>query len=190
MSSTNFSLPIVLVIGASGETGRKVVNKLVSKGISVRILYRSKPLGILGIEEYQGDVRDMNSLSNAFIGVHTIISCLGNRSYFGKNGMYEVDVLGTSNIVALAKKNQVKHFILMSAFGIDRSSIFLKLFSLLLNNYFFYKEQAEKLVKNSGVPFTIVRPHELRNVPPPKFTLIESGKSTWPAINCKPRHSS
>ena len=37
----------------------------------------------------------------------------------------------------------------MSAFGIDRSSIFINIFSLLLNNYFKHKEQVEKLVKDS-----------------------------------------
>lgn len=156
---------IVFVAGATGEIGRRLVVRLVKRGYKVRILYRSNPVDIPGVEQYKGDVRDSDSIKKAVEGVHTIISCLGTRKYFGKDGILEVDVHGTEKLVSEAKSSGVKHFVLLSGFGLDRKSIFLSIFSIILNRYYFHKALAENAVLESGVPFTIVRPGQFSNSP-------------------------
>lgn len=61
---------------------------------------------------------------------------------------------------------------LLSAFGVDRRSAFLALFSRFLGDYIVHKAAAEQVVRASGLPWTIVRPVELRNRPPRHGPLI------------------
>src|SRR5690606_3098408 len=130
---------------------------------TVRACHRSEHAFPDGVEPVRADVREPDSLVAACDGAHTVVSCLGNRRYFGRGGMHSVDVIGTRNLVRAAESAGVKHLILLSAFGLDRRSIFLSMFSGLLNRYFHHKQLVEDAVRASTIPFTVVRPHELRN---------------------------
>ncbi|MCS6946060.1 MAG: NAD(P)H-binding protein, partial [Steroidobacteraceae bacterium] len=71
----------VLVAGASGRTGRLVVNELVKRGYRVRALVRSadKARGLFdpSVEITVGDVRDIDSLRPAMRGARYVISTVG-----------------------------------------------------------------------------------------------------------------
>ena len=157
----------VLVAGGTGETGLRVVERLIERGHCVRVLSRCavRAHDVLprGVEVYEGDVRQPSSLTGLQAGVDVAIVATGSRSYYGTNGGQAVDALGTKHLVeALAR---VQQLVLLSAFGLDRHSVFLSTFSLALNHYFHWKREAERAVRESGVPYTIVRPVELRNRP-------------------------
>jgi len=159
----------VLILGATGETGRLVVPR-VGRAHEVRVLSRSadRARERLGseVEVIEGDVRDRESLAGVADGVDAVISAVGTRTYFGANGGAMVDAAGARNVAAEAARAGVGQLVLLSAFGLDRRSVFLSAFSLALNRYFHWKAEAERAVRESGVPYTIVRPVELRNRAP------------------------
>ena len=158
----------VLVVGATGETGKRVVARLRPTEASIRVLSRSaaRARARLGedIECHEGDVRDPVSLQGIADGVDTVICTLGTRSFMGSNGTHAVDSVGTGNLVRALSKSS-PHVVLLTAFGLDRRSIFLDAFSLALNQYFRWKADAESALRASGLRYTIVRPVELRNRP-------------------------
>lgn len=161
----------VLIAGATGETGRRLVGLLRRRGEhDLRVLSRSasRAVEVLGgdVEVHEGDVRRAETLRGAMRGVDVVVCTTGSRTYFGRNGGSAVDALGTSNLAAEAASDSVSQFVLLSAFGLERRSVFLSLFSLALNRYFHWKAAAERAVRESGVPYTILRPVELRNRPP------------------------
>jgi uncharacterized protein YbjT (DUF2867 family) len=154
----------VLVVGASGATGRRVVGELRNKGHTVRTLVRrSSALLTTDVETHIGDVRDPSSLEGAARGVDACISALGTRRYYGSNGGRAVDAEGTRNLIGALVRARVYHVLLVSAFGLDRSSPFLTLFSGVFAGYYRWKEQAELAVRESGLAYTVVRPVELAN---------------------------
>jgi uncharacterized protein YbjT (DUF2867 family) len=166
----------ILVAGATGRTGRLVVGKLQADGHRVRILARDEATArtILGrdVEIRAADVRDASSLRGSGRGVDGAICTLGTRSYFGSNGGAAVDAIGTRNLVEVLAAEGVPHIVHMSAFGLDRRSIALRIFSSVLAGYFRHKAAAEHAVRSSGIAWTIVRPVELRDRPPRSPPLL------------------
>lgn len=164
----------MLILGATGETGRLVTKRL--RGAhAVRVLSRSaaRARERLGdVEVFEGDVREPESLAGVADGIDVLVSTVGTRTYFGSNGGAMVDAAGARNVADEAARAGVGQFVLLSAFGIDRRSPFLEAFSLVLNRYFHWKAAAEGAVRESGVPYTIVRPVELRNRAPRGPTLL------------------
>lgn len=76
--------PEVLVVGATGETGRIIVRKLVLRGFRVRVLVRdlySRTLDTLGtgVSFVKGDLRDADSLLDAVTGVDKIVCAVNAR---------------------------------------------------------------------------------------------------------------
>lgn len=171
--SGDFALPYrgpmarVLIAGATGETGRRLVGLLQGGAHELRVLSRNadRARARLGsdVDVHEGDIRRSETLAGVARGVDVVVSTVGSRTYFGKNGGSAVDALGMRNLTAEVAGSSVQQFILLSAFGLDRRSIFLSAFSLLLNRYFHWKAEAERAVREAGVPYTIVRPVELRN---------------------------
>ncbi len=158
----------VLVVGATGKTGHRVVARLLEAGRTVRVLSRSEERAAqLGpVQVHAGDLRDPGSLSGMAAGVSAVVGCAGSRTYFGSNGGPELDAKGTKNLVEAIGREGRPHLVFLSAFGLDRRSIFLSIFSAMLNRYFRWKAVAEAAVRDSGLPYTIVRPVELRDRPP------------------------
>ncbi|OSX80709.1 hypothetical protein BU14_0033s0053 [Porphyra umbilicalis] len=76
--------PEVLVVGATGETGRIIVRKLVLRGFRVRVLVRdlfTKTLDTLGtgVSFVKGDLRDADTLLDAVSGVDKIVCAINAR---------------------------------------------------------------------------------------------------------------
>lgn len=166
----------VLVAGATGETGRRVVAALRARGDAVRALARdaARARAVLGddVEVHVGDVRDAASLVGAARDVAGAINCVGTRTYFGANGGAAVDALGAAHLAAALAADGVPHLVHLSAFGLDRRSVWLSAFSAALGDYFRHKAAAEAAVRASGAPWTIVRPVELRNRLPHGVPLL------------------
>ena len=69
----------VLVLGATGATGRLIVSKAVEQGYQVVALVRSKAkaIDLAGAELVEGDARDVAALTRAIAGCDAVISSLG-----------------------------------------------------------------------------------------------------------------
>jgi len=164
----------VVVAGGTGQTGRRVVDLLRRRGDTVRVLSRrpERARQSLGdpIEIHEGDVRDVSSLRGLARDASLAIVATGTRSYYGANGGAAVDAEGNRNLVEAL--STVEHIVFLSAFGLDRKSIFLSAFSAALNGYFRWKAEAEMAFRQGAVPLTIVRPVELRNRAPRSPALL------------------
>jgi uncharacterized protein YbjT (DUF2867 family) len=151
------------VAGATGETGRRIVEELIKRNIPVRALVRDidKARSILpsAAELVQGDVLQPAELAAA-IGDSTVLLCAtGAKPGFDPTGPYKVDFEGTKNLVDVAKAKGIEHFVLVSSLCTSQFFHPLNLFWLIL----VWKKQAEEYIQKSGLTYTIVRPGGLKN---------------------------
>jgi uncharacterized protein YbjT (DUF2867 family) len=151
------------VAGATGETGRRIVQELISRNIPVRALVRDleKARGILpqSAELVVGDVLQPASL-NAALGDSTVVLCAtGSKPGFDPTAPYKVDYEGTKNLVDAAIAKGIEQMVLVSSIGAAQLFHPLNLFWLIL----VWKKQAEEYIQKSGLTYTIVRPGGLKN---------------------------
>jgi uncharacterized protein YbjT (DUF2867 family) len=131
--------PQILVTGGTGVLGRRVVERLGSKGIGARVYSRSGRPGTM-----RGDLRTGVGLKPAVEGVDTIIHCAS--SPFRK--ARQVDVEGTERLLEAAAEAGVSHVAYISIVGIDRAQSY---------PYYRVKLETERVVEASPIPYTILR---------------------------------
>jgi uncharacterized protein YbjT (DUF2867 family) len=152
-----------LVAGATGQTGRRIVEQLLDKDIAVRALVRdrAKAQTLLPsqVELVMGDVLEPSTLDAALSDCQVILSATGAAPSFDPTGPYRVDYEGNKNLVDAAKRAQVEQLVMVSSLCVSKLFHPLNLFWGVL----YWKQQAEDYLKNSGVPYTIVRPGGLKN---------------------------
>jgi uncharacterized protein YbjT (DUF2867 family) len=151
------------VAGATGETGRRIVQELIAKNIPVRALVRDaeKAIAILpsDVELVVGNVLTPESLTTA-LGDSTVLLCAtGAKPGFDPTEPYKVDFEGTKNLVDAAKAKGIEHFVFVSSLCTSKLFHPLNLFWLIL----VWKKQAEEYIQKSGLTYTIVRPGGLKN---------------------------
>lgn len=151
------------VAGATGETGRRIVQELVARNIPVRALVRDiqKARAILpsDVELIAGDVLNPQSLTTA-LGDSTVVLCAtGAKPSFDIASPYQVDFVGTKNLVDVAKAKGIENFVLVTSLCVSQFFHPLNLFWLIL----VWKKQAEEYLQKSGLNYTIVRPGGLKN---------------------------
>lgn len=151
------------VAGATGETGRRIVQELCQRGIPVRALVRDREAAVAilptGVELVTGDLFSTQSLADA-IGDSTVLLCAtGARPSFDPTGPYKVDYEGTQHLVDAAKTKGIQHFVFVSSLCTSQFFHPLNLFWLIL----VWKKRAEEYLQASGLTYTIVRPGGLYN---------------------------
>jgi uncharacterized protein YbjT (DUF2867 family) len=151
------------VAGATGETGRRIVQELIARNIPIRALVRDteKARGILPAEAelVVGDVLNPQTLTAA-LGDSTVVLCAtGAKPGFDPTAPYKVDFEGTKNLVDAAKAKGIEHFVFVSSLCTSQLLHPLNLFWLIL----VWKKQAEEYLQKSGLTYTIVRPGGLKN---------------------------
>ena len=153
----------VLVAGASGKTGRFVMEQLVAEGYDARGMTRN-PEGaaekVPGDYNWvQADATDPATLTAAMDGADYVICTIGAGigDANGPNAPEFVDYGGVKNLVDAAVAADVKHFVLMSSQGAtddDPENQLNKLF----NNVLIWKLKGEDHLRASGLNYTVVRP--------------------------------
>lgn len=144
----------ILVVGANGSIGRHVVAQALEAGHVVRALVRrtSKALPV-GAGQVIGDLTDPASLVPAVDGVDAIIFTHGSDGE-GKVGARTVDYGGVRNILAALPAGAHPRIALMTAIGVtDRVGRYNR-----ETEAHDWKRRAERLVRASGLAYTIVRP--------------------------------
>lgn len=112
---------MIVVTGATGHLGNVLVRKLLENEKKIRVFTLPnedlKPLEGLNVEIVEGDVRDINSLINAFTGAEIVYHLAGIVSILPDiDGLlYQVNVLGTRNVVNACLKTDVKRLIYTSS---------------------------------------------------------------------------
>ncbi|KAF8068154.1 hypothetical protein HT031_001840 [Scenedesmus sp. PABB004] len=169
----------VLVTGATGGVGRRVVEALRAKGVPTRALVRDAaraakllpaPTPAAGaeggppaFEVAVGDVYQYASLPPAFKGVNAVVVASAANNKADPFGPFNTDFQGTLNLIAAARRAGVKRFVFVTSIGADDPLNPLNLFFGIL----FWKKRAEEELQRSGLPAVIVRPGGLRDSLPP-----------------------
>ncbi|MBM7481146.1 MULTISPECIES: NAD(P)-dependent oxidoreductase [Bradyrhizobium] len=161
----------ILVLGATGATGRLIVNQAVARGYDVTVLVRSaeKARDITGAKLIVGDARDETALRAALKGREAVVSALGTPV----SPFREVTLLstGTRALVSAMKAEQVSRLVCITGMGAGDSAGhggFVAdnvIFPLLLKKVYTDKDRQEAIVKDSGLDWVLVRPSILNNKP-------------------------
>ncbi|MCU1304329.1 MAG: hypothetical protein JWQ87_4613 [Candidatus Sulfotelmatobacter sp.] len=160
----------ILIFGATGGTGRYLVSQGLEQGCQVTAFARdpsSLTTNHPNLTIVKGDLSDGNSIANALNGVDAVISVLGNdtrRALFTPSNIISRSV---PNIIGAMRHGRVERLLFVTSFAIS-SKIFWPeklLLRTLLKNLFTDLPVQEKLIKESGLNWTIVRPARLTNGP-------------------------
>jgi nucleoside-diphosphate-sugar epimerase len=162
----------ILIVGATGQTGRIIVQKLIDRGEQPRVLVRDQALAenLFGsnAQAMIGDVRQIESLSPAMDGIDTVISAIGSRTPVGKNCPKRVDYQGVENLVQAALDAGVRRFILISSIAVTKPGHPMNCFGKVLA----YKLKGEDALRNSSMDYLVIRPGGLKDTPGGKKSLI------------------
>lgn len=153
----------VFVAGATGRTGKRIVEVLTEKEISVVALVRDEAKGKeqlpANVELVVGDLADRDGLSEAMKDCNAVLSAVGAAPSLDFTEPFRVDYWGTNNLIAAAKIAEIEHFVLVSSLCVSQFFHPLNLFWLVL----YWKSQAEKDLRASGLTYTVIRPGGLLN---------------------------
>lgn len=145
----------VLVVGATGSIGRLVIEEAIRAGHIVRALVRSRSKGDQlprGVQVAIGDVTRPDTLAAAVDGVDAVVFTLGSDGK-GKVGAETVDYGGVRNILQ-ALGSRTARIVLMTSIGVtNRTGDYNR-----TTEAHDWKRRSERLVRASGLPYTIVRP--------------------------------
>jgi uncharacterized protein YbjT (DUF2867 family) len=137
----------ILVTGGTGTLGRLVVPRLRTAGRDVRVLSRHGHEPGDGIEYVIGDVATGEGLDGAVAGVATIVHCAGTA---------KGDDDKARNLVRAASRSGARHLVYISVVGAERVPVVSGLDRAMFG-YFAAKRDAERIVEESGVPWTTLR---------------------------------
>ncbi len=161
----------LLVLGATGGTGRLIVSQALARGHEVTALVRSaeKASALKGARLVIGDVRDEKALREALKGQDAVVSALGTPA----SPFREVTLLSTATraLVAAMKAEHVSRLVLITGMGAGDSAghggfLFDNvIFPLLLKKVYADKNRQEAIVRDSGLDWILVRPSVLNDKP-------------------------
>jgi len=137
----------ILVTGGTGTLGRLVVPLLREAGHKVRVLSRKSAEAVDGIEFVSGDLTTGEGLEAAVTGVETIVHLAGTS---------KGDEDKARNLVAAAVPAGVRHLVYISVVGADRVPVESGVDRAMFG-YFASKLAAERIVAESGIPWTTLR---------------------------------
>ena len=159
----------VLIVGATGGTGRQLVAQALERGYEVTALVRNP--SALGVEHsrlrvVRGDVLDYASVDAAMQGQQAVISALGHRRFFQPTRILSD---GTRNLLRAMEAGGVRRFVCETSLGIGESagrmglSYTFFVIPIILPFYFWDKARQEQVIAQSDVSWVIVRPGVLTN---------------------------
>ena len=159
----------VLIIGATGGTGRHLLAQALEHGLLVTALVRDP--GKLSREHprltvLRGDVLDYSAVENAMRKQDAVISALGHKRFFAPTRVLSE---GSRNLLRAMETHGVRRFVCMTSLGIGdsvgRMGLYYSFFVIpvVLPLYFWDKTRQEQSIAASKVQWVIVRPARLTN---------------------------
>jgi uncharacterized protein YbjT (DUF2867 family) len=158
----------ILITGGTGTLGRLIVPRLQDVGCKVRVLSRRSREAAEGIEFVTGDLTTGEGIEAAVEGIETIVHCGGSS---------KDDEEKTLNLVRAASRAGARHLVYISVVGADRipveSSVDRAMFG-----YFASKLAAERVVADSGLPWTTLRAAQFHQL----FLMVARQMARLPVI--------
>ncbi|MFP4311646.1 MAG: SDR family oxidoreductase [Nitriliruptoraceae bacterium] len=153
----------VLVVGATGGTGRLLVRELLERGRSVTALVRDpargQPLQELGARIRVADLE--GDLDGAVTGVDAVVFCAGSGSSTGPDATLRVDLHGALRIIDACVQEGVRRYVQLSSMAADDPLQGPP----AIRHYLAAMHARDRLLVASGLDATIVRPGGLTDEP-------------------------
>ena len=144
---------MILVAGATSQPGRRLIPLLVERGYKVCALTRDacklESVRSSGIEVFEGDIRQPDTLFRACEGAEAVVSSVTAVAGGGENNVHTVDEAGIRALMETAQKSGVKRFVFVSAYGAAQNHPV---------DFFRMKFAAEEYLKSLNMNYTILRP--------------------------------
>ena len=160
----------VLVIGATGGIGQKVLTRALSEGHRVRAFARTSDqlkISDQKLEKHNGNALNSEQLEMALDGIDAVIFVLGVKigELFSPIKIFSES---TKILIPIMEKIGISRLITVTGFGAGDSSEAINCiqrlpFQFFLGRAYADKDIQERLVKESKLDWTIVRPGVLTN---------------------------
>lgn len=151
-----------LVIGANGQIGKQLIGLMALAKMPVKVMIRNpeqaNDLEKLGAETIIADL-EAPLPDEAFADCDKVVFTAGSGGKTGADKTILIDLWGAVKAVDMAKKHQVKQFVMVSA----RDAGDPENGTPAIKHYNICKHFADKHLLESGVPYTILRPGLLTN---------------------------
>lgn len=149
----------IAVFGASGQTGRRIVERLAQHGNDVLAISR-RPGGDNGAPDANSAVADLtrssvSELERLLDGVHAVV-------FAAAGDPIRVDRDGALRVIEAAERAGVARFVLITGMGVGRTRP-PELHGGFWDAYFGAKEVSERVLRASSLLWTILQPGELLN---------------------------
>jgi len=161
----------ILVLGATGGTGREIVSQAVQQGhvVTALVRYPAQDAGLpADVRVLRGNVtEDTDALAQAVRGQDVVISTLGVGKALRSGGL----IARSAPLIVRAMERQgIRRLILTSAYGVgatwkDVPILPRMLMGLLFRDLYGDKKMGEDAVRRSELDWTLVYPVTLTNGP-------------------------
>jgi putative NADH-flavin reductase len=179
----------ILVIGATGGSGRAVCDALLERGHTVTALARhaSSLPARAGLDRVDGDATRASVLDAVLPGHDAVVVTLGIsepvmrvRLRGAKSTPDDVRSKGTAAIVAAARRAGVRRLVVQSSYGVGDTRSLLRLtdrimFALLIRPQIIDSEIQEGVLRGSELDWTIVQPVYLTDGDSPEHFTSTDG---------------
>lgn len=161
----------LLIVGATGGTGRHLVKQAIDRGHAVTALVRDParaPQQHPRLTIIRGNVLDEDAVHAAVAGQEAVVSTLGHKRWFYPNRILSK---GTEHIVRAMQAHGVRRFVCETSLGVGSSfgrlGLYYTLFTIpiILPFYYWDKGRQEGVIRRSDLDWIIVRPGLLNNRP-------------------------
>jgi uncharacterized protein YbjT (DUF2867 family) len=144
----------VLITGATGTLGRKLVGAATAAGHHVRAMSRRSHVGYTGVHWSQADLLDNAGVDAAVDGVDVVVHC-------ATQGTGDKDVTSTGHLITAARNAGVSHIVYVSIVGVDRIPL----------PYYKTKLRVERTLEASGVGHTVLRATQFHDLIEMMFSI-------------------
>ncbi len=152
----------ILVTGATGSLGHRVVPEATAAGHQVRALSRRDHVGYTGVHWSQGDLLTNVGVEAALEDVDVVVHC-------ATQGTRDKDVKSIENLVGAARRAGVKHIVYVSIVGIDQIPL----------PYYQTKLRVERVLESSGVGYTVLRATQFHELVNTVFSVQRFSPALW-----------
>ena len=155
----------VFVVGANGQIGKQLVHMLYkSDNFSVRAMVRKQEQADAfqteGIEAVVADLEGtVDEIVQAAKGCDAIVFTAGSGGHTGADKTLLVDLDGAVKTIEAAQQLGVERFVMVSAFQANNRENWNE----KIRHYYVAKHYADRILLDSGLNYTIVRPGGLTN---------------------------
>ncbi|MCT4796199.1 SDR family oxidoreductase [Exiguobacterium alkaliphilum] len=153
----------VFVIGANGQIGKQLVERLQEEGkhevtAMVRKDEQLEDFKNKGYQAVLGDLEgDVANLADAIDGADVVVFAAGSGGHTGADKTLLIDLDGAAKSIEASKQQGVKQFVMVSALKAEDRSAWPD----EMKPYYVAKHHADRLLEESGLTYTIVRPGAL-----------------------------